>query len=104
MFSFNANYLIKNSTLTKVVRPITEIGRIQLYKYLEAVDGNAITLNCCTNVQSSFAKFIDTIQHYLYLFFPLKTTKSSGKTPIYWFNDELRQMREKLFFCMNYSY
>nr|CAI5841041.1 unnamed protein product [Callosobruchus analis] len=83
----------------KVCRPITESGKLVFFHLVEKLNWSFIQdtkLGC----DKKFETFIDIIQNCLYEAFPEKTllSKTDRSYEASWFNDDIRKMREQLYF------
>nr|CAI5830366.1 unnamed protein product [Callosobruchus analis] len=83
----------------KVCRPITESGKLVFFHLVENLNWSFIQdtkLGC----DKKFETFIDIIQNCLYEAFPEKTllSKTDRSYEASWFNDDIRKMREQLYF------
>ncbi|EFA09411.1 hypothetical protein TcasGA2_TC005213 [Tribolium castaneum] len=96
-FRYHNNF-IQEKAITKIVRPITQIGKIEFFKSLESVQWDYVIDNCDLQVEESFQNFIDVIEFYHTLHFPEKMVKTLVSKSITWFDSELKQIRHKLFF------
>jgi exonuclease III len=89
-----------NFTVPSKHRPFTMAGYLRVYNELEKQNWSFISSN--SNVDEKFTILYEILLKEIKSAFP-EVTKRAPKSKVSWFNDDLRVMREKLHFFVDYA-
>ncbi|VEN51102.1 unnamed protein product [Callosobruchus maculatus] len=96
--SFDFTYTYEKQCKTKIMyRPITDEGLFLLHNQIENINWQLL-FDQDSNIEEKFSNFLDNIVHCVDSCLPMKSKLVDKSSPpkIYWFDDELKQLREKL--------
>nr|CAI5848024.1 unnamed protein product [Callosobruchus analis] len=93
------NYRATVETVLKECRPITEHGKLNLFKLVEDINWNFIHDETLDR-NEKFEMFINKIQSCLHKAFPTKMLPTRSNLPLSasWMNHELKEIRNQLYF------
>ena len=99
LVSVNLSLSKINQTINKICRPLTQAGLRTFYDLVEGLSFDFVNSSDC-DVDEKFNLFVNTLKYCLECAFPIKTyiVRSDQGKNISWFNDNLKQMRDRLQF------